>query len=564
MRSVLLMLLLALAAAAPALQADERILRYHSDITIREDGSMLVEETIDVRAEGNRFRRGLYRDFPTDYEDRLGNAYRVAFRVVSVRRNGQLEDWHTERLSNGVRVYAGSSDRLLPPGEHSYLIRYETDRQLGFFEAHDELYWNVTGNGWDFAMDAVSAAVSLPRNLRADEVTIEGYTGVYGSRGQDYEAAFEGGRAVIRGTRPLAPREGLSVVVGFPKGIVPEPTSTDRLLWLLTDNRGLLIAIGALLLAFGWLFFCWHRVGRDPEAGVIFAHYEPPDGYSPASMRYVRGMRYDPGTFSAAVVNMAVKGHLKIHKRGKDYSLTSERSDKPLAPGEAALLGRLFGSGSRLELDNENHGILQAARSAHRSALRRDYLGRYFKKNSALLLPSAAGSVLAFVLVLMLGAVTPLAVFVFVLNAGVHGLFAYLLKAPTTRGRELLDKLEGFRLYLDVAEKDDLNIAHPPEKTPELFERYLPFAIALGVEQTWAEQFTQVFARISAEQGQSYRPGWYVGDFSSARLGGFSKDIGSSFTSAISSAASPPGSSSGGGGGGFSGGGGGGGGGGGW
>jgi uncharacterized membrane protein YgcG len=275
-------------------------------------------------------------------------------------------------------------------------------------------------------------------------------------------------------------------------------------------------------------------------------------------------MGYDAGTFSAAIVNLAVKGHLKISKVDGDYSLEHQRSDAPLAPGEAALLAKLFSTGLRLELDNENYRVLQSARSAHRMALRRDYLGRYFRRNSGVLLPSAGGSLLVFVLVLVIGAMTPLAALVFVLNAGVHALFAYLLKAPTTRGRALLDKLEGFRLYLDVAEKDDLNIAHPPEKTPELFERYLPFAIALGVEQAWAEQFTQVFARMRAEQGRDYRPGWYAGDFSSARLGSFSKDIGRGFTSAISSAASPPGSSSGGGGGGFSGGGGGGGGGGGW
>jgi uncharacterized membrane protein len=119
-------------------------------------------------------------------------------------------------------------------------------------------------------------------------------------------------------------------------------------------------------------------------------------------------------------------------------------------------------------------------------------------------------------------------------------------------------------LYLNVAEKDDLNIAHPPEKTPELFERYLPFAVALGVAQQWAEQFTEVFARLAAEKGQVYNPYWYSGDFNASRLDSFADDISSSFSSAISSAGSPPGSSSGGGGGGFSGGGGGGGGGGGW
>jgi len=548
----------------PAARADERILRYHSDIDIAADATMVVEETIEVRAEGAEIRRGIYRDFPTEYRDALGNAFVVEFEVVSVRRDGAREDWHTERLSNGVRVYAGSANRRLDPGVHEYTIRYRTDRQLGFFENHDELYWNVTGNGWAFPIEEASALVRLPGFVAPDALSVEAYTGFMGDRGGDYSVTFEPGGPMIRTTRPLGPREGLTIVVGFPKGLVVEPTLIDRLFWLVEDNRGLLLALVALVGSLVWLVLSWQRVGRDPEAGVVFAHYEPPEGYSPASARYIRRMGYDAATFSAAVVNLAVKGHLVITKRGDDYELERTESTAPLAPGEAALLEQLFRESRRLELDNRNHAIVNAARRAHKRALRRDYLNRYFRENTGLLLPSLFVSLLLFVAVLMLGAITPLVVVVFVVVGIVHALFAWLLKAPTTRGRALMDRLEGFRLYLDVAEKDDLNLRHPPEKTPELFERYLPFAMALGVEQAWAEQFTSTFARIQAEQGAAYRPSWYHGNFNSARLGSFASDVGSGFTSAISSAASPPGSSSGGGGGGSSGGGGGGGGGGGW
>ncbi|MGD8818412.1 MAG: DUF2207 domain-containing protein [Acidobacteriota bacterium] len=548
----------------PRAEADERILRYHSDIDIAADATMVVEETIEVRAEGTAIRRGIYRDFPTEYQDAFGNAFVVEFEVVSVRRDGAREDWHAERRSNGVRVYAGSANRQLEPGVHEYTIRYRTDRQLGFFENHDELYWNVTGNGWAFPIDEASALVRLPGYVAPDELSVEAYTGFMGDRGGDYAVTFEPDGPMIRTNRPLGPREGLTIVVGFPKGLVAEPTLVDRLIWLVEDNRGLLLALVALVGSVVWLVLSWQRVGRDPEAGVVFAQYEPPEGYSPASARYIRRMGYDAATFSAAVVNLAVKGHLVITKRGDDYELERTESTAPLAPGEAALLEQLFRQSKHLELDNRNHAIVNAARRAHKRALRRDYLNRYFRENTGLLLPSLFGSLLLFVAILMLGAITPMVVVLFVVNGIVHALFAWLLKAPTARGRALLDRLEGFRLYLDVAEKDDLNLRHPPEKTPELFERYLPFAMALGVEQAWAEQFTSAFARIQAEQGVAYRPGWYHGDFNSARLHSFASDVGSGFTSAISSAASPPGSSSGGGGGGSSGGGGGGGGGGGW
>jgi uncharacterized membrane protein len=142
------------------------------------------------------------------------------------------------------------------------------------------------------------------------------------------------------------------------------------------------------------------------------------------------------------------------------------------------------------------------------------------------------------------------------LNVG----FYQWLKAPTLAGRKLLDKIEGFRDYLEMAEKDEMNLRNPPDRIPELFEIYLPYAVALDVEQQWAEKFSTVFAQLEKD-GRHYSPAWYHGhDFSVAGIG----DFASSFASSVSSAATPPGSSSGSGGGGSSGGGGGGGGGGGW
>jgi uncharacterized membrane protein len=153
---------------------------------------------------------------------------------------------------------------------------------------------------------------------------------------------------------------------------------------------------------------------------------------------------------------------------------------------------------------------------------------------------------------------------VLALLAFINILFYHLLKAPTLKGRRIMDKIEGFRMYLSVAEKDRLNVLNPPAKTPQLFEMYLPYALALDVEQRWSEQFAEVLSQAAAS-GREYRPSWYHGSgWSSFHAGGFAAGLGSSLSGAISSSSTPPGSSSGSGGGGFSGGGGGGGGGGGW
>jgi len=561
LRVVAASLLLLVALAAPAA---ERILDYHSAIEVHPDASVTVAETIVAQAAGQLIRRGTYRDFPTDYRDRLGNRYRVGFEVLEVTRNGDPEPFHTERRANGMRVYIGSANRFVEHGRQEYVIRYRTDRQLGYFERHDELYWNVTGNGWDLPIDRARAVVRLPAGVPSGEITLEAYTGHQGSTEQSFAAGVDGREGWLEASRPLAPREGFTIVVGWPKGHVHEPGRAERLERTLADNRGLLIALTGLLIALGYLVWAWARHGRDPRPGVIFPHYEPPSGYSPASTRFIMRMGYDNRAFTAAVISLAVKGYLEIDEQGGKYTLRQRTSVQPLAAGEKTLLEALFAGGASVELDNKNHALLARAKLAHQRSLKRDYQKLYFLNNSGLLLPSFGATVVLAIAIGLLGDFRPLVVAVFVVIIVVHLVFAWLLRAPTQRGRRLMDQLEGFRTYLEVAEKDELNLRNPPAKTPELFERYLPFALALGVEQKWAEKFAAVFARLGADGGARYQPAWYSGNFNARDLGGFAAGVGKSLTSAISSASTPPGSSSGGGGGGSSGGGGGGGGGGGW
>ena len=97
---ILTICLLLLTISFPVAAA-ERILSYHSAIEIFADGSMQVTETIEVRAEGDQVKRGVYRDFPTDYRDRFGNRVRVEFTVLSVTRDGNNEAYRTQQGKKG-------------------------------------------------------------------------------------------------------------------------------------------------------------------------------------------------------------------------------------------------------------------------------------------------------------------------------------------------------------------------------------------------------------------------------------------------------------------------------
>ncbi|MEO8367112.1 MAG: DUF2207 domain-containing protein, partial [Pseudoxanthomonas sp.] len=201
------------------LAAQERIISYDSEVQVGSDGSLDVTERIAVRAEGDNIRRGIYRDFPTRYKDRLGNRVVVDFKMIDVLRDGKPEPWFTENRFNGVRINTGNDDFLPTPAEFTYTLHYRTNRQLGFFADHDELYWNAIGTGWDFPIERGSVELRLPAPVPVDRIKVEAYTGAQGEQGDGYDAkVIAPGIARWLLTQPLAPREGMTVVMSFPKG----------------------------------------------------------------------------------------------------------------------------------------------------------------------------------------------------------------------------------------------------------------------------------------------------------------------------------------------------------
>jgi hypothetical protein len=631
----MLFVLIALQHAA----AQERITNFVSDIAIAPDGAITVREAISVNAENDRIQRGIFRDIPTVYTDRLGNRVRVGFDVQEVQRDGRPEPYVVETISNGRRVRIGSADVIIDRGPHTYLIVYRTNRQIGFFPTYDELYWNVTGNAWEFGIDRAEAVVRLPPG--AAPLQYDFYTGPVGAQGKNGRSSLDGDGVRFVTNTWMAPGEGLTVAVGFSKGAITPPTAAENVGDFLSANGSAIAGLAGLAGIGIYYFAAWLNFGRDPARGVIIPLFAPPKDFSAASVRFVDRMGYDRKTFAAALVAMAVKGYLKIAEDDGTYTL--ERTGKKegeagLAATEIALARALFTSGANsIELKNKNHATVSRAINALRSTLKRIDEGVYFVSNriwffgglAILILSGLAATLLAeepepavFMLIWVsawtagtsfllhrvwqqwgtvfagpgsrivnfIGAIftTLFALpFVFGLIFGLYafgesvpllatvaliaqGVLAYgfyhLLKAPTLAGAKIRDQIDGFKMFLTTAEKDRLEVLHPPHVTPEMFEKYLPYAIALDSENQWSRKFEAeaVQAGVAPSQ-QTYSPRWYSGS-SFGRLGttGFASSLGGAVAGATAAAATAPGRSSGSGGGGSSGGGGGGGGGGGW
>ncbi len=565
MRRLVIALLLTL-TAVPA-HAEERVVDFHSDIRIGADSGLTVTETIAVQAEGRQIRHGIYRDFPTDYRDRYGQRVHVGFEVLSVSLDGEPTPWITQRLSNGVRVRIGDANALVALGRHEYAITYRATRELGFFADHDELYWNVNGNGWRFDFERLSADVHLPAAVPAGELSAEAYTGFAGARGRDYAVELRDGGASFRATRALAAREGMTIVLGFPKGVVKAPGALQRAGWWLADNRGAALGVAGALLLLGFLYWRWSLVGRDPRAGPRFPRYEPPPGLGPGGVRFVDRMGYDDKCLAAALLGLGERGYLRIRKEGDDYTIERTGNDVAWLPAERRFASTLLAAVKSITLKRKYDPSMQAARDAFRVDLELEFNNKLFSRNRGSLALGVALAALTIGAMIALDAPTQALFTLGAVMVAQLALFAYLLPAYSVAGRRVQDHIEGLRYYLGVAEKDDLARLKAPEQTPQEFARFLPYAFALGVEKTWADRFATVLGAAAVAAAVAH---YYSSDASfvsgGSGIGSFADSIGG-LGGTVSAASTPPGSSSGssgGGGGGSSGGGGGGGGGGGW
>ena len=642
MRRFHLLFWLLFAFVASAL-AQEQILSYDTDIKVDGDGSMLVRETIRVHAEGRQIRHGIYRDFPTEYKDPLGVVTRVPFDIVSVKRDGAEEPYHTGTWRQGVRIYIGGRFGSLPPGDHTYELTYTTARQIRFFDDHDELYWNVTGNEWAFPIEHATARVMLPASIPRRLVETYAYTGPRGYTGRDFKATLEGdGSYFFETTRPFGVHEGMTIVCWWDKGYMQPPTDEQKRAWFVADNQGILYALFGLALVLAYQIVTWSRVGKDPRPGTIVPLYMPPPELSPAGMRELVKMGFDNKAFAACIVGLAAKKYLTINKDALDqYTLTKSndsRTFSALTSEEQLVATRLFARSGNVLLNVVNRDVISESVKALKQSLSTRMERVYFVRNGRYLIPSVLLSIVTLVIavlnanaemqpvglfmLLWLGGwsfgVAALSYQVFNLWKGVlkgsgntalksggalfmtlfalpfvagelFGLYALskatsvitvlvfgalvasnfvyheLLKAPTHMGRELLDKVQGFKMFLAATEGDQIKRMAPVNWNADTFNRYLPYAIALDVEQEWSGKFSQaVVAATASADASGTRSMAYSGGIADAFIvGGFAGSLGDALTGAIASSSASP-ASSGAGGGGSSGGGSGGGGGGGW
>lgn len=621
---------------------EERILNYEVVMEVMKDRSIKVKEDLTVNVTGKVIKRGITRSLPNSRILQSGKKKPVRYKILRVLRDGKPEGVSTRTEYGNEVLYIGRREVLLRPGQYQYTIEYEVPNQVEQLEKIDEIYWNAVGHDSRFPIDEASCLVKLP--VGANHLQKACYTGFYGAREGNNCAVkeFNNGNELFFQASNLAPKQGMTIGVGFEKGIVEGPTFLEKY------GSALLLSLSALGLL-GYFITTWNKYGIDPPKPTPYPLFASPEGYSPSSLSYIAKESYQTNKVTASIINLAVNGYIRIDEtesnsflsKRKNYTLTRLKEHNEALPKEdIALMNRLFAHGNQVTIDGSYESTVKSAYEAHqnnilaqheafvnegnnrqflvipivvsfltviaaifmmnRNGAEMDGMGIVLLSGVFILLPliiifsifsskkvipkGIQGIIIPFLFFIIFSGGLPMFMGLSELKGMVHNLFngasinavalglfipmalialfvyGYLIKRPTEKKLKLQSEIEGFKMYLEMAEKDRMNLLNPPDRTPEHFEAMLPFAFALGVEHKWSAIFKSIL------EAAAYQPNW-----SNNRHIYTTHHFSSDFSRSIvqSSTPPPPANSGGGfgggsGGGGFSGGGGGGGGVGGW
>jgi hypothetical protein len=365
--------------------AAEVIQSFDSTVRVAKDGELTVIEAIRVEAEGREIRHGIYRDFPLTFKDAGGTVREVDFKLLGVERDGRPERYSTTRQRGVIRIYAGSKDADVPRGEHTYVFRYRTGRQIRWFDGRPELNWNVTGNFWNFPILDVNYNLELSGGGRPLRWTA--YTGRLGARGGNWRATTDtSGALMVATTRRLAPGEGLTVVAELPSDAVDPPSDSQLLWYRLYDNRAWIFGGIGLLVVLGYYFVAWEAVGRDPKSGAIIPVFHPPPDISPALANYIRDWGFGREkwrAFTAAALSLAVRGLLRFDDSGDMLTLRAIAKEAPgkLPTGERVVLDWVNGQGGLATISAAHGASIAKVGETFTKSIERENRNRFFRRN---------------------------------------------------------------------------------------------------------------------------------------------------------------------------------------
>ena len=507
----LLLCLLCLSLVAPASARDWHIERFDTQMSVAQDGVATVTERLDVVFEGEF--HGIYRDIPIEYPGPHGSNYTLFLRVTGVTDGSGHKlkyDSSTQHGNRHLKIYVPDAVDTTRPVE----IQYTVTNAVRWFDGHDELYWNVTGNDWPVPISSASANINFPAN-GAGNLRAQAFTGLYGSQKQDARVQVHGSTVSVEANDPLSMREGLTADVYITKGVLTQPSKLTQAIWFLRSNFIVLLPLWAFIV----MFFFWWTKGRDPKPDISVAPmYEPPKDMTPAEVGTLVDDAVHPRDITATLVDLAVKGYLTIEETESKVFLFSHRDYKfhllkpqsewtSLASHERMMLSHVFKDDvtdvNLSELKNRFYVAIPRMKDNILAELKGKGMYSIDPESAhAYVLAGILFTAAPFILAQVLGAGSLLdspgmLIVSAIIAVPIIFLFARIMTAKSQKGVRTKVEILGFQEFVNRVDSDRLK-----RMPPDTFEKFLPYAMALGIESRWAKAF----------QGITQNPpNWYVG-----------------------------------------------------
>ena len=488
----------------------------NQDITITESGKIQVTETIKADFTQDP-HRGIFRYIPISYTDKFGNPFNLRFKLISVTDENGTPQPLAENGKDWGDYYIKIGDaNVLRSDMATYVIKYEVDRAMGYFEDHDELYWNPYTR-FEIPVLSSTVTVHLPKSADTSNMRAACYTGSYGSIEEQCTAQVIDDKTFQYKTTAVSyAGDGFTIVAGWPTGIIAKPSIFARIWWFIFDNWALLIPI----IAFAFLYWRWNKTGRDPRAenDTIIPRYKAPEGLSPTQVGTIIDEKVDMHDITSVIITYAVKGYLKINELKTKKMLFFEDTDYELeilkdyskAEGiqshEKKILDAIFEDKKIIKISDLKFKFYKHIESIKNEIYDNLIKGKYFVNNPEKVRGVYLGIGIAMIVITIFFAAAVFAllgltaIFAIIVTGILFIIFGRIMPRKTLKGANAYMEIKGLEEYIRTAEKDRIKFQ---EDQNIFFEKLLPYAMVLGLGEKWAGAFKDLYKKP---------PSWFSGN----------------------------------------------------
>lgn len=472
----------------PALaQSLESITDFHVDAKLDANRNLSITENINYDF-GDMDRHGIYRLIPERYS-RDGANFDLRLNIGDSLQDGKFATQQISRDGEFENIRLGDADITLT-GAHEYTFNYSTTRAINDFpqDKERELYWNITGSDWLVPIEKAGMRIELP----APPTKTICFIGVYGSTEQDCDIVTNGSIVTVIAGRPLEPGEGLTFAVRLPASSMRDISLSEKVTSFMQDNLWLFTPV----LVFIAMFIFWWKYGRDPKGrGTIIAEYEEPENLPPGMEASLMEQQVSSKAITATLLDLARRGYAKIRfDESKTFYEKVKPSDDTLLPYERTLLDGVFASGDSVDLSERHDSFWKELQKA-RTQIFDDLQSRKLFAGSPTIIRFLWSGLALLVIVggfVFVSTFGELFIVSGILSGFIIALFGWQMPRVTKSGAIMVERIKGFKKFLSVTEKARLEFTDAPIKKPEEFARFLPAAVAFGVEAKWAGQFANL------------------------------------------------------------------------